>query len=134
MALGGADGVETLQWESSQKGKLSHHPGNNLLTVFGKALERHLSKVWADLGKASLLQGVQMGARWPIFVLGGREAQEDKKAGLPESSLSTGAWAEYAVADESQVGLKPRNMSFQPRSQLAGRQIAVCRGVSARCL
>lgn len=39
--------------------------------------------VWADLGKASLLNPLQLGA-----------------------------WAEYAIADESQVGLKPRSLSL----------------------
>lgn len=46
-------------------------------------------EVWADLGKAKLLKGVQMGA-----------------------------WAEFAVADESQVGLKPRSLDFQSAASL----------------
>lgn len=46
-------------------------------------------EVWADLGKSFLSIGLQLGA-----------------------------WAEYAVADESQVGLKPGSLSFQDAASL----------------
>eukprot|EP00928_Gymnodinium_smaydae_P064337 TRINITY_DN47698_c0_g1_i1.p1 TRINITY_DN47698_c0_g1~~TRINITY_DN47698_c0_g1_i1.p1 ORF type:complete len:364 (-),score=63.66 TRINITY_DN47698_c0_g1_i1:194-1285(-) len=46
-------------------------------------------EVWADLGKSSWMKPVQLGA-----------------------------WAEYAVADESQVGLKPTKMSFADAASL----------------
>eukprot|EP00445_Apocalathium_hangoei_P071312 CAMPEP_0204133260 /NCGR_PEP_ID=MMETSP0361-20130328/14994_1 /ASSEMBLY_ACC=CAM_ASM_000343 /TAXON_ID=268821 /ORGANISM="Scrippsiella Hangoei, Strain SHTV-5" /LENGTH=398 /DNA_ID=CAMNT_0051086285 /DNA_START=50 /DNA_END=1243 /DNA_ORIENTATION=- len=45
--------------------------------------------VWADLGKSSLTNPIQLGA-----------------------------WAEYAVADESQVGLKPAGLSFAEAASL----------------
>jgi len=45
--------------------------------------------VWADLGKSSILNPVQLGA-----------------------------WAEYAVADESQVGLKPASLSYSEAASL----------------
>eukprot|EP00746_Dinoflagellata_sp_MGD_P027465 gnl/MRDRNA2_/MRDRNA2_164856_c0_seq1.p1 gnl/MRDRNA2_/MRDRNA2_164856_c0~~gnl/MRDRNA2_/MRDRNA2_164856_c0_seq1.p1 ORF type:complete len:372 (-),score=65.00 gnl/MRDRNA2_/MRDRNA2_164856_c0_seq1:145-1260(-) len=47
-------------------------------------------RVWADLGESSVSH-------------------------LP---LQLGAWAEYAVADESQVGLKPQSLSFQDAASL----------------
>lgn len=46
--------------------------------------------VWADLGKVFPLKGL----------------------------LELGAWAEYAVADESQVGLKPAALSFEEAASL----------------
>lgn len=46
-------------------------------------------EVWADLGKSSLFNPIQLGA-----------------------------WAEYAVADESQVGLKPSTLNFQDAGSL----------------
>jgi len=46
-------------------------------------------EVWADLGKSSLTNPIQLGA-----------------------------WAEYAVADESQVGVKPTTLNFQQAGSL----------------
>lgn len=47
-------------------------------------------EVWADLGKTKVLSGL----------------------------LQLGAWAEFAVADESQVGLKPVSLNFQQAASL----------------
>lgn len=46
-------------------------------------------EIWADLGKSSITNPIELGA-----------------------------WAEYAVADESQVGLKPESLSFSEAASL----------------
>jgi len=48
----------------------------------------------------------------------GDEVWADLGKGLGSAGLQLGAWADYAVADESQVGLKPSSLDFKSAASL----------------
>jgi len=90
-----ASSINPVDWKIMESAHWPAVPGFDVAGVVEELDETNCSRfkegdgVWADLGK-----------------------------GLGSPHIQLGAWAEYAVADCSQVGLKPESMTFEDAASL----------------